>query len=394
VLVVAGGEWQVPLVRKIKELGMVALCSNLYPDSPAFSFADEHLVADVRDKRAVLAFARHHHVDAVVTDQSDIAVPTVAYLCEQLRLPGIGLKVADLFTNKISMREFCLEHAFPSPRFSVCYSLRDAKNAVSELGFPCVVKPPSNQASRGVTKVSHPQSLDSAVAHALENSSDGSIIIEQFIGGVELTVEGLKYYGGHASLAVSRKEHYPHNPMVAARLVYEASSDEIDYSRLCAQHDRLVDTMGLPFGLTHAEYKYYGDRFYLVEVAARGGGTRISSDIVPALSRIDTNGILIRMALGEKIEPARPERSSRVAALDFWEFPPGVVQEIKGLEDVRSMPGVMAAGMTLRPGQSVRAAEDDRLRHGYVIVEAPDLPALKRQLVEIRSKVHIVYDGA
>src|SRR5882757_9968166 len=88
VLVVAGGEWQVPLVRKVKELGFTALCSSLYPDSPAFKFADGTFIADVRDRQANLAYAREQKVDAVLSDQSDMAVPTVAYICEQLGLPG------------------------------------------------------------------------------------------------------------------------------------------------------------------------------------------------------------------------------------------------------------------------------------------------------------------
>ena len=51
VLVIAGGEWQTPLVKKVKELGYEVVNSNLYENSPAFAFADFCEVADVLDKK-------------------------------------------------------------------------------------------------------------------------------------------------------------------------------------------------------------------------------------------------------------------------------------------------------------------------------------------------------
>ena len=35
-MIIAGGTWQVPLVKKAKELGCFVVNSNLYEDSPGF----------------------------------------------------------------------------------------------------------------------------------------------------------------------------------------------------------------------------------------------------------------------------------------------------------------------------------------------------------------------
>ncbi len=58
--------------------------SNLYEDSIGFKYADFTGVMDVRDKEKNLALAKEYKIDAVLTDQSDIAVPTVAYVAEQM----------------------------------------------------------------------------------------------------------------------------------------------------------------------------------------------------------------------------------------------------------------------------------------------------------------------
>ena len=63
--------------------------------------------------------------------------------------------------------------------------------------------------------------------------------------------------------------------------MFSHTNKKYDYEKLARLNSDMVETMGLPFGITHAEYKYYNGEFYLIEIAARGGGTRISSDIVP-----------------------------------------------------------------------------------------------------------------
>ena len=117
VMVVAGGEWQLPLIRKAKELGNYVICSNLYADSPGFEVADIGEIADVLDKEKNLAIAKKHEVDIVITDQSDIAVPTVAYICQKLGIKGIGVDKAELFTNKYQMRVFGRNNGFATPEF-------------------------------------------------------------------------------------------------------------------------------------------------------------------------------------------------------------------------------------------------------------------------------------
>ena len=106
-LIIAGGTWQVPLIKKAKELGFEVVNSNLYEDSIGFQYADFGEVSDVKDKDKNLEIAKRYQVDGVITDQSDIAVPTVAYVATKLGLPTIGEDKAALFTDKFQMREFC-----------------------------------------------------------------------------------------------------------------------------------------------------------------------------------------------------------------------------------------------------------------------------------------------
>jgi len=391
-LVVGGGDWQVPIVQKAKSMGLWVLNTNLYENSPAFKFSDVCCVADVLDKEKNLACAERFKINAVITDQSDIAVNTVSFVAENLGLPGIGSEISSLFTNKHLMRIFCKEHDYPIPEFRLCNCYAEVCDFLKTYGFPVVIKPPANQSSRGVVKLTSMEGAVQAYSLAQSYSSNGSVLVEQYIGGVELTVDGIKLnLGGHYSLATSCKTHYPHNEMVANRLWFSQSHPNIDYGELHMQHNQMIEDMRLPFGLTHAEYKYYEGRFYLIEVAARGGGTRISSDIVPLMSGIDSSSLLVRMALGELVKEIRPVFNTGCAVLDFLDFKPGTVSSVSGIEEARNIDGIVGLEVNLDAGNVILPPSDDRSRHGYFIATAASPEKLNSLVAEIRNLIQVTY---
>ena len=162
-MVVAGGDWQVELVKKCKELGHTVICSNLYEHSPAFPYADYCEVANVLDKEKNLEIARKYNPDAIISDQSDIAVPTVAYLNEKLGLRGIGSELAALFSDKSLQRVFCREHGISVPDFKLCSSFHDAAQFLKNY-HKAIIKPIDSQSSRGVFTVC---STDDIKAHSI-----------------------------------------------------------------------------------------------------------------------------------------------------------------------------------------------------------------------------------
>ncbi len=74
IMVIAGGDWQIELIKKAKSMGHYVICSNLYEDSKGFRYADAGEVADVLDKEANLTIAKKYMPDAVISDQSDIVI--------------------------------------------------------------------------------------------------------------------------------------------------------------------------------------------------------------------------------------------------------------------------------------------------------------------------------
>lgn len=380
IMIVAGGTWQCPIVRLAKSMGHEVLCTNLYADSPAFIYADESRVANVLDKEKNLQIAREFAPDAVLTEQTDIAVSTVAYLAEQLGLKGISVKIASRFTNKYVMRQFMEKAGFAAPSYRLCHSADEVNIFWKENG-KSIIKPLDSQSSRGIHIIEDKEDADRYFEDCIQYSNcEKAVLAEQYIEGVEFTVDGLKTEKEYIVTAISEKEHYSYNANIARRLLFSQYNENYDYDRLRKINEDMVRAMELPFGITHAEYKYFKGEFYLLEVAARGGGTKISSDIVPMVSGINSNEIYLHMLLNQPYQ-IKTGKKQNCVLLGFFDFETGKVMEISGLEKAKKLEGIYEIGLEIKTGDRISQALDDRSRCGYYIIYADS----KEQLLERES---------
>lgn len=399
ILIVAGGQWQIDLVKKAKKLGHYVVCANLYPDSPAFAFADVAVVCDVRDGIALTKAAKEYEVDAIVSDQSDVPIFTIAQLNEALGLPGIGVKVAEKFTNKFEMRKAAQGIGIAVPAYALCRTLEDVKNFF-QTRKKIVLKPLDAQSSRGVSIVTESSQLEAGFQDALAIShKEKAVLAEEYIGGTEFTIDGIKTRKKHYSLAISEKKQYDYCPSVSKSLFFTHAHPTVPYDLLCAENDKFVQGLGLPFGLTHGEYKFYKDKFYLMEIAARGGGTGISSHIVPIMSKIDHNTLFLQLALGEDIPEEMLEQALTEKATDktqcimeFFDFPSGVVSAIKGLENKGQQKGLVDINLSFQVGDTLQKADSDSSRQGNFILFGENQETFSQNYHDFLEKVCVEYE--
>ncbi len=86
----------------------------------------------------------------MLTDQTDIAVPTVAYISEKnLDLKGLELKQQIVFTNKYLMREYASKVGIPIPEYRLCHTVNEAIQFLDHYSI-AIIKPIDSQSSRGI----------------------------------------------------------------------------------------------------------------------------------------------------------------------------------------------------------------------------------------------------
>ncbi len=393
-MIVGSGQWQISIIRRAKSMGYYVINSNLYSDSIGFKFADIGIKSDIYDLEDGLRIAREHKINGIISNQIDIAVPTVAYIAEKMDLPGIGVKTAELFTNKLKMREFCQKNGFDIPHFSLCITLQDAHVAAGEIGYPVVIKPINNRSSRGVHKIGNQSQLIEKFPDTMANCKDDQFLIEEYIGGVEHTVEGFKAIGGHTTLGISRKSHYDSNQVLSHRLFYSNDGQNSGYSELKKINDRLIEATGLRFGITHSEYKSFNGKFYLMEFAARGGGANISSHIVPQISGVNIEDLLIRSAMGETVPQISVPHQRCAALLQFFLLAPGKVRSVSGLQSICAHPNVLDAGIIFKTGDTLISPPNGSFRAGHFIAFEKTDEALERLSKDLSKLLKVEYEQA
>ena len=395
-MVIAGGDWQIELIKQAKRMGHYVICSNLYEDSPAFPFADACEVANVLDKEKNLEIAKKYMPDAVISDQSDIAVPTVAYLNEQLGLKGIGTEMADLFTDKSRQRAFCRQHDMPIPDFKLCETPEDAAEMLMKYG-KIIIKPIDSQSSRGVFTVESMQQLAEKYNETVSWSNrKKAFLAEEYIDGDEFTIDGLVINGRHYPLCISVKEMYPMNRNISRMQSYSYLSDRHDYDLLRRTNKELFETAGLSMGLTHSEYKAHNGKFYLIEAGARGGGSNLSSKIVPFMSGINNYEYLIREALGEPVDEDAVKNHvfspDRYVVMRFFDFGEGVVKRVCGKELLSNHPMMLDYQLKIQPGDVLHQPAYGRLRPGHFIIGGDGKEKVLAEANKIISAVRVEFE--
>lgn len=373
VLVIGGGRGQIPIINLCHKYGWHVTVVSPKGNYPGISIADDVFFEDVKNKENILEFAKANNIKAVLSDQLDAAVPTVAYVSEQLGLNGITYDVALKFTNKYIMRNSAKNAGIDVPDNAYAENIDEAVKAVKQLGFPLMIKPVDSAASRGVYKIHSVEELKEKFYQSQKYSKIGAVIIEQFITGHEYVVDAFTHDFQVNNLVVGHRDYFDMEdifiPNATVFLDANSANSSIE-NRLKEMNRTLVSSFKLPFGITHAEYLYdeKEDKIYLVEIAARGGGVFISSDLIPEACGVNANDLYVKSALGISYNE-EINLTPGASAYFCYLTPEGIVCELNNLEQIEKIDGVCKAFFdNIELGMHTSSICDKSSRKGPIIV--------------------------
>lgn len=390
-MVLGAGLYQVPLIRTAQSRGIYTIAVSPAGDYPGLEIADKSYLYDVRDEENILKAAQEEGIDGITTDQTDIAVRTVAYVANNMRLPGIDYDCAVRFTDKYQMRECCEALGLPTIRHRIVSTADEAKAFLAETGTAAIIKPVDNQGSRGIFRIDSDADIDRYFESSMSFSKSGKVIIEQFIEGKEFEVDDIVFRGEVRPLMYCDIDLFDIPNVFASRTRIYPSNEPDDVVRRLLDTDRkTIEGLGLSQGLTHSEYKMSADgTVYLLEAACRGGGAYVSSHITPLQTGLKTADLLIDMAMGDmKAIPEYETAKCHCATLCFY-LPVGEVISTEGIEEVQRMPFVNKEHLGgIRKGMKTTQFSDKTARY-VTVVYADTHEELLRNIDRIRETLHI-----
>jgi biotin carboxylase len=217
------------------------------------------------------------------------------------------------------------------------------------------------------------------------------VIVEECVQGLEHSVETVTWAGETYVLAVSDKTKTPAPARVDKSVNYPTV---LTGSALQAVHETAqaaVRALGITVGAAHVELCSTPAGPRLFELGARCGGGGTPDPIVPYVTGIEMLNEVVRVHAGDAPGALTP-RVSRGACYRFLTPSPGVFRAVHGVSDVAGWPGVLDCGVTLKPGDVIRAVREGIDRVGFVITAAE----CREEAVVIadRAEEYITFDVA
>jgi biotin carboxylase len=381
ILQLGGGLLQMHSITQLKKSGYKVYVADVNPNCPCSNVGDVFICLDISNHLEVSDCVKTNEIDAIIA-VNDAGVYPAAYASTVSGLKYISESSALKATNKGLMRDAWKLSGLSQPKFRVVASSNEIESAVAEIGFPCIIKPVLNWGSRGISSVFSKEDLDFAILFAEKHHRNNNYIIEEFIQGIEMTVEGLCKDGVVTILSKSDKVHQQHERYkVAMQLNYPSGFDK----EVLEKVDELVKNAARSLELTncaiHCEVIIRNSDVYLIEMAARPGGGHIFGMIVEAQCGVPYPLALVKIFLSEEFDFSK--RFQKGVSYRFFTPPKGIFKSVEGIERLKSEDGVLDIGFSMKPGTKVDFISGDADRPGYLVTQAIN----KAQAIKLADSV-------
>jgi biotin carboxylase len=367
-MILGAGPFQTPGIRKAVELGYYVISVDDRPESIGHKFSHQYLNCSTVEREALATHAQVLGIDGICTFSSDVAVPSVGYVCDRLGLPGVSLAVAQSMSTKHRFREAQKLAKLPHPAFLVARSPDDLEGLERTLSFPVVFKPVDSSGSRGVRVLDRasPDDVASAFVFARSFSSSGTVCVEEFVSDREVGGDGILLDGKLAFLAITEK-HLDGFVVTGHSLPSTLPCEDQDRVRKALEE--CCRAVGYARGPLNFDVKVGPERVVVLEMSARNGGNGIPA-VIERATGVDVEEATIRLALGEAWCPAQTQEARGAASLVFGSRSGGTLVNAGSFAQVRQkVPELVELNLAVPSGGQVKPFEHNGNLIGYAVFD-------------------------
>ncbi|MDE2089551.1 MAG: ATP-grasp domain-containing protein [Gammaproteobacteria bacterium] len=322
------------------------------------------------------AAALHPLAGVIGTD--DATVELASRAAQALGLPHNPPEAARLSRRKDLARARLAAHGLPVPAHRRLDFSRPLDQQIRDLRFPCVVKPLALSASRGVIRADDPAQLVAACARirlmladaeAVDPEERTQVLVEEYIPGIEVAVEGLLQSGRLKVLAMFDKPDPLEGPYFEETYYITPSrlGPEIQ-GRIHACLERACGAYGLRYGPVHAELRVSAGEPWILEVAARTIGGQCARLLRFGAGR-SLETLVLSDALGKPLEVQTEPGAAGVLMIPIPRA--GVLRRVEGVLAAQRVPFIEEVEISVREGYELVPLPEGASYLGFVFARAP-----------------------
>lgn len=283
VMLLGSGELGKEVVIELQRLGVEVIACDRYENAPAMQVADRAYTFSMLDGDALRQTVEAERPHYIVPEIEAIATDVLVELEEQGFTVVPTARAAQLTMNREGIRRLAAETLqLPTSPYRFAQTLDAFREAVSEIGFPCIAKPIMSSSGKGQSTLRSEEDIVGAWDYAQSGgrAGQGTVIVEGFIDfDIEITLLTVRHRDGtafcdpigHVQIDGDYRESWQPQVLSAQAL---ARSQEVALA--------VTDALG-GFGLFGVELFIKGNDVYFSEVSPRphdtGLVTLISQDL-------------------------------------------------------------------------------------------------------------------
>ena len=342
-------------------------------------------------------------IDAVVAVDTPMLVLGAAVAARR-GLPHNSVDAVIAATDKAEQRRRWAAAGVSQPAFRVvpAEASQDAlEKAAADVGFPCVVKAVSLSGSQGVLRaedgaaaVAAARRIRLVLAGAGRQDSE-PLLVEEYVPGWELSVDGLLAEGDLTATAVFDKPDTPSGPTFEETLLVTPSRlPERILSASLTTAQRAGRALGLRYGPIHAELRIDARdggrvRPMMLELAARSIGG-LCSRALRFLDGVSLEEMVLANALGRGVAAPRLVRTSGVLMLPVESA--GILRAVEGRTEATAAPGITGLSITIPVGQLVHPLPEGDRYLGFLFADGDTHGEVEDALRAARRRLLIVIE--
>jgi biotin carboxylase len=348
---------------------------------------------------AIAACAAARPVDAVLS-LDDSATLLAARASAALGLPHNDPAAALAARDKAVMREALLRGGAPVPDFRRYPLTADPRAVAGDIDFPVVVKPLRLSGSRGVIRADNPAELARAWERARrivlregEALADGELLVERYLPGVEVALEGLLTGGALQTLALFDKPDPLEGPFFEETIYVTPSRlPETTQAAISARTEEAAAALGLREGPVHAELRINPEGIWLIEMAGRSIGG-LCSTVLEFGAGISLEELILRHAV--RLPLPSTERAAGAAGVMMIPIPKGgMLREVSGVDAAAAVSGITGVEITAPLNQPLVPLPEGASYLGFIFARSDTPAAVEEALRQAHARLAFRIDPA
>ena len=347
-----------------------------------------------RSRRVLQEAIRDAPISAVVaTDDSTAELSS--RVAASLGLPHNPPSAARTARRKDLARAALAAAGVRVPHFRTLDLDRPRPPQIAGVGYPCVVKPLALAASRGVIRADSPEELLAAcyrveriVAGCVDEEERRTLLIEDFIPGLEVAMEGMLRGGELHPLAIFDKPDPLDGPFFEETYYITPSRlAPAEQDRIAARVAEACRAYGLREGPVHAELRISAGDAWIIEVAARtiGGDCARLLDFGTGRSLEE---LVLSHALGRPLDLAPSTRAAGVLMIPTARA--GTLRRVEGVLEASRIAGVEEVVIAVREGYELVPLPEGGSYLGFVFARAAAAREVEQALRDAHACLRVV----